>query len=115
MGGGGWKAGVLMDAAASAEQADALGAVFGGQLGGPVEGLAALIGEMAGMESLEMAYANNGRRHQVRIGSAVDIAVEDFVSPMDQTGLGVKVNGVRFLPTPWQPAPRAPAASTRLR
>ena len=96
MSGGGWKVGVLMDAAASAEQAEALGAVFGGQLGGPMEGLAPLIGEMAGMESLEMAYADDGRRHQVRIGSAVDMAVEDFVSPMDRTGLGVKISGVGF-------------------
>lgn len=96
MGGGGWKVGVLMDAAASAEQAESLGAVFGGQLGGPMEGLAGLIGEMAGMESREMAYANDGRRHQVRIGSAVDMAVEDFVSPMDPTELGVKVSGIGF-------------------
>ena len=37
---GGWKIGLLMDAAASAEQAQALGAVFGGQLGGPMAGIA---------------------------------------------------------------------------
>jgi hypothetical protein len=91
MGDGGWKVAVLMDAAASAEQAEALG-----QLGGPMEGLAPLIGEMAGMESLEMAYADDGRMHQVRIGSAVDMAVEDFVSPMDPTGRGVKISGVGF-------------------
>ena len=93
---GGWKVGVLMDAAASAEQAEALGAVFGGQLGGPMEGLAPLIGEMAGMESLDMTYADDGRVHQVRIGSAVDMVVEDFVSPFDATGLGVKISGVGF-------------------
>lgn len=93
---GGWKLGVLMDAAASAEQAEALGAVFGGQIGGPMEGLAPLIGEMAGMESLEMAYTDDGRSHQVRIGSAVDMVVEDFVSPLDSTGRGVKLSGVGF-------------------
>ncbi|GAA5197869.1 hypothetical protein GCM10023346_33690 [Arthrobacter gyeryongensis] len=93
---GGWKIGVLMDAAASPEQAEALGGVFGGQLGGPMEGLAPLIGEMAGMESLEMAYTEDGRSHQVRIGSAVDMAVEDFVSPLDATGLGVKISGIGF-------------------
>ncbi|MFE4228899.1 DUF1326 domain-containing protein [Arthrobacter sp. NPDC056886] len=93
---GGWKVGLLMDAAASAEQAEALGAVFGGQLGGPMEGLAPLIGEMAGMESLEMAYADDGRVHQVRIGSAVDMVVEDFMNPFDSTGQGVKLSGVGF-------------------
>jgi hypothetical protein len=93
---GGWKVGLLMDAAASAEQAEALGAVFGGQLGGPMEGLAPLIGEMAGMESQEMAYADDGRNHQVRIGSAVDMVVEDFMNPFDSTGRGVKLSGVGF-------------------
>ena len=93
---GGWKVGVLLDAAASAEQAAALGAVFGGQLGGPMEGLAPLIGEMAGMESLTMAYADDGRVHQVRIGSAVDMVVEDLVSPLDTSGRGVKLSGVGF-------------------
>jgi hypothetical protein len=96
MGEGGWKLGLLMDAAASAEQAEALGAVFGGQLGGPMAGLAPLIGEMAGMQSSEMTYANDGKRHRVTVGTAVEIAVEDFVSPLDPTGLGVRVSGVGF-------------------
>ncbi|WP_284981781.1 DUF1326 domain-containing protein [Arthrobacter sp. efr-133-TYG-118] len=93
---GGWKLGVLMDAAASPEQAEALAGVFGGQLGGPMEGLTPLIGEMAGMESLEISYTDDGRTHQVRVGSAVDMAVEDFVSPLDATGLGVKISGIGF-------------------
>jgi hypothetical protein len=93
---GGWKVGLLVDAAASSEQAKALGAVFGGQLGGPMEGLAPLISEMAGMESRDMAYADDGRVHRVRIGNAVDMVVEDFVSPLDPTGQGVKISGVGF-------------------
>jgi len=51
---GGWKVGVLMDSAASPAQAEALGGVFGGQVGGPMEGLAPLIGEMLGMETVAM-------------------------------------------------------------
>jgi hypothetical protein len=93
---GGWKVGVLMDALASAEQADALGAVFGGQRGGPMAALGPLIGEMAGLESVPINYSNDGRRHEVRIGDAVNMAVEDFVSPMDATGQGVKVSGIGF-------------------
>ncbi|MFE4951051.1 DUF1326 domain-containing protein [Leifsonia sp. NPDC056665] len=96
MGDGNWKLGLLMDSAASPPQAEALGAVFGGQLGGPMAALAPLIGEMAGMESLEMAYADDGKKHTVRIGNAVELAVEDFVSPLDATGLGVRVSGVGF-------------------
>jgi hypothetical protein len=93
---GGWKVVVLMDSAASAGQSEALGAVFGGQLGGPMQGVAPLIGEVVGMESLDVAYADDGRRHTVRIGSAVDMSVEDFVSPQDPTGRGVRVSGVGF-------------------
>ncbi|WP_308465256.1 DUF1326 domain-containing protein [Rathayibacter soli] len=93
---GNWKIGLLIDSAATNAQADALGAVFGGQSGGPMSNLAPLIGEMAGQDSMEMAYAVDGRRHQVRIGSAVDVVVEDFVSALDATGLGVRVSGIGF-------------------
>src|ERR1043165_4703943 len=42
---GGWKLGVFTDENAPDEQADKLTAVFGGQLGGPMAGLAPLVGE----------------------------------------------------------------------
>ncbi|MDQ4503449.1 DUF1326 domain-containing protein [Sinomonas sp. ASV322] len=96
MGDGGWKMGVVMDAAASAQQAEALGGVFGGQLGGPLAGLAPLVSDMLGMETREISYSEDGREHRVRIGDAIDIAVEDFVSRFDSTGAGVKVSGVGF-------------------
>jgi hypothetical protein len=96
MGDGGWKTGVLMDSAASSEQAEALGAVFGGQLGGPMEAVAPLIGEMAGMQAIDISYSSDGRRHEIRAGDAMEIAVEDFVSRLDATGQGVRVSGVGF-------------------
>src|SRR5712664_2436328 len=40
---GNWRLGVFIDAAASDEQAEKLGAVFGGPLGGPVDMLAPLV------------------------------------------------------------------------
>jgi hypothetical protein len=45
---------------------------------------------------MEMAYSDDGRTHQVRIGSAIDMTVEDFVSRLDPTGRGVKLSGVGF-------------------
>ena len=66
MGDGGWRVGLLMDAAASPEQTEALGAVFGGQLGGPMEGVGPLIGEMLGMESPAFTYVDDGKQHRVR-------------------------------------------------
>ncbi|MEV7542666.1 DUF1326 domain-containing protein [Streptomyces sp. NPDC089915] len=93
---GGWRVGVVMDAAASPEQAEALGAVFSGQLGGPMGALGPLVGETLGLEVARIDYADDGRGHHVRIGDMVDIEVEDFVSPLDATGRGVKVSGVGF-------------------
>ncbi|MDC2956881.1 DUF1326 domain-containing protein [Streptomyces gilvifuscus] len=93
---GGWRMGLFVDAAASPEQAEGLGAVFSGQRGGPMEGLAPLIGEMLGMESARIEYTDDGRSHRVKIGDAIDIAVEDFVSPLDSTGKGVRVSGIGF-------------------
>ncbi|MEU9211303.1 DUF1326 domain-containing protein [Streptomyces sp. NPDC048415] len=93
---GGWRMGLFVDAAASPEQAEALGAVFSGQRGGPMEGLAPLIGEMLGTETARIDYSDDGRSHRVKIGDAIDIAVEDFVSPLDSTGKGVRVSGIGF-------------------
>jgi hypothetical protein len=93
---GGWRMGLFVDAAASPEQAEALGAVFSGQRGGPMEGLAPLIGEMLGTETARIDYTDDGRSHRVKIGDAIDIAVEDFVSPLDSTGKGVRVSGIGF-------------------
>ena len=45
---GHWRVGVFMDAAASQEQAEKLGAVFAGRLGGPMAMLAPLFSEMLG-------------------------------------------------------------------
>jgi hypothetical protein len=78
---GQWRAGVVMDAAASPEQAAGLGAVFGGQAGGPMAALAPLIGEMLGVESAPIEYVDDGLRHSVRAGDLVDIEVEDYIPP----------------------------------
>src|SRR3954465_2572868 len=47
---GDWKLGLILDDAASDEQAEKLGAVFSGQMGGPMAGLAPLIGEVRGLQ-----------------------------------------------------------------
>ena len=86
--------GLFLDNAASDEQADKLGAVFGGQLGGPPAMLAPLVGELLGMERVAIEYADDGRRHRVRIGDAVDIEIEDFVPPGSPTGEVSKITGV---------------------
>ncbi len=76
---GNWRVGVLVDERASPEQAEALGGVFSGQLGGPMAALSPLIGEMMGMEQAPIDYVGDGTRHAVKVGDVVDIEIEDEV------------------------------------
>jgi hypothetical protein len=77
---GGWKVGLYLSDAATDEQAEALGRVFGGQLGGPPAAIAPLLGEFLGVERAPMEFSEDGLTHAVKIGDAVDIEVEDLVS-----------------------------------
>ena len=65
---GNWRVGMFIDDGATDEQFDALSRVFGGQLGGPMEALGPLIGEMLGVERAPVEVRNDGLRHSVRIG-----------------------------------------------
>src|SRR5437763_9975253 len=63
---GNWKMGMLVDDTASDDQAAKLGAVFSGELGGPMGGLVPLIGEILGSDRVPIEYENDGLRHRVR-------------------------------------------------
>src|SRR4051794_36471913 len=76
---GGWKVGVVLDAAADEAQAEQLLAVFSGQRGGPPAALAAMVGEVLGVERASMDYADEGRRHRLRAGRLIDLELEDYV------------------------------------
>ena len=76
---GNWRVGLIMDDGASEEQTQALGAVFGGEKGGPMELLAPLIGEMLGLEQQPIEYADDGFRHRLKAGDGIEIEIEDFV------------------------------------
>ena len=91
---GNWRVAMFMDEAANEEQADRLGGVFSGQLGGPMEALSGLIGENLGVEVAPIEYEDDGRRHRVRIGEFAEIEIEDFVPPQTPEGEVSKVTGV---------------------
>lgn len=76
---GGWRVGLLMDAAASAEQAEALAGVAAGQRGGAPAAFNPFVGEVLGMEAAAIDYADDGARHSVRIGDFADVEIEDYV------------------------------------
>ncbi len=75
---GNWRVGLIIDAKASKEQADKLAGVFSGQMGGPMAGIAPLIGEVMGIEQHPIEYQDKGSRHSVRIGSDIAVQVEDY-------------------------------------
>jgi hypothetical protein len=83
---GNWRLGVVIDAAASDEQAEKLGAVFGGQLGGPMEALGPLVGEQLGLERLPIDFSSESGHHSVKVGDAIDIETEDVVPFGVETG-----------------------------
>ena len=91
---GDWKLGVFIDAAASHEQAEKLGAVFSGQLGGPMEALGPLVGENLGVERAPIEVREEGLTHSVRIGEAVDFEIEDVVPFGVETGEPARLVGI---------------------
>lgn len=91
---GNWRLGVVIDAAASDEQAEKLGGVFSGELGGPMEALGPLIGDDLGVERLPIEVREDGLEHSVRIGEVVDFEIEDVVPFGVETGEPAKVTGI---------------------
>jgi hypothetical protein len=91
---GNWRLGVFIDAQASDEQAAKLGAVFGGALGGPMAALGPLIGENLGVERAAIEFHEDGLKHSVKIGDAVDFEIEDVVSFGVETGKPARLTGI---------------------
>jgi hypothetical protein len=91
---GNWRLGMFVDERASDEQMEKLTGVFGGQKGGPMEMVVPLVGEMLGVERAPFDVVEEGRRHSVRIGDAIDFEVEDIVPFGIETGVPVRIVGV---------------------
>jgi len=91
---GNWRVGVLVDDGASDEQVDMLAAVFAGQKGGPMAGLAPLIGELLGVERVPFEIREDGLTHAAKIGSVVDFEVEDIVPFGIESGQPAKLVGI---------------------
>jgi hypothetical protein len=91
---GNWRLGVFIDAAASDEQAEKLGGVFSGALGGPMEALGPLVGENLGVERAPIEVREGGLTHSVKIGDAVDFEIEDVVPFGVESGEPARLVGV---------------------
>ena len=91
---GNWKLGMFVDERATDEQLEKLTAVFGGQKGGPMEALGPLVGELLGVERAAIEVEEDGLRHSVRIGDAIDFEIEDIVPFGVTTGQPVRFSGM---------------------
>lgn len=91
---GNWKVGVYVDQDASEEQFDKLIQVFSGQLGGPMAGLAPLIGEMVGAERATIEIDDDGLRHSVQVGDTIQFEIEDIVPFGKEDGQPIKFDGM---------------------
>ena len=91
---GNWRLGMFVDDGSSDEQMQKLSAVFGGQMGGPMAGLAPLVGEVLGVERAPIEVVEDGLSHSVRIGDAIDFEVEDIVPFGIETGEPVRIAGM---------------------
>src|SRR5207245_2961903 len=65
-----------------------------GQLGGPMAGIAPLVGEMLGVERTHIEMTDDGLRHSVRAGEAIDFEIEDIVPFGVETGEPVRFSGM---------------------
>lgn len=91
---GNWRVGVLIDDKASEAQAAKLGAVFGGQLGGPVEALVPLISEQLGVQRVPMDFRSDGLHHSLHMGDVGRLEIEDVVPFGIETGQPARLSGV---------------------
>lgn len=81
MGSGGWRVALYIDERADEAQRDGLLNVLSGQLGGPPEMLAALIGEQLGVKFVRIDYASGNGRWHASIPGIMDVEVEPVTNP----------------------------------
>jgi hypothetical protein len=91
---GNWKLGLVVDERASDEQLAKLGAVFGGALGGPMEVLAPLVGEMLGVERMRIEVNEGDGSHRLTAGNAISVEVNDVVPFGVETGQPAKLRDI---------------------
>lgn len=91
---GNWHLGVLIDDSASDEQAEKLGAVFSGQLGGPMAALGGLISEQLGVERVPMDFSEADGQHALRIEGKGQVSVQDVVPFGVQSGEPARLAGI---------------------
>jgi hypothetical protein len=88
---GGWKVALYLDDRATAEQSEALGAVFSGSAGGHLANLAPLIGEVVGVEPASITFEKSNGSLHAKVGGVISMSGNQVVG-MDGQGPAVIAN-----------------------
>jgi hypothetical protein len=88
---GGWKVAVYTDDRASAEQAEALGAVFSGAAGGHLAGVGPLVGEVVGVGPATITFEKSDGSLHADVAGALSMSSQQVVG-MDGQGPAVISN-----------------------
>ncbi len=73
---GNWTAAVYVDAAASESQQQALGAIYSGQAGGPMQMVFLLVSNFLGVKTAPIRYEIDGNARRLSIPDILDIDIE---------------------------------------
>ena len=82
---GNWRQLVFIDDKASDEQADAMLAAFGGQLGGPLADVAQLVGEVVAVERAPISHEIVDGTGTLTVGDKIHCAMHPYTGPDGST------------------------------
>jgi hypothetical protein len=82
---GNWRVAVYIDDKATADQQEALVAVYTGKKGGPVADLAKLVGEIVSLEKVPITFDVEGGRGTIKVGNAGYAELEPYTSASGAT------------------------------
>ncbi len=108
---GNWRVVVYIDDRATSEQRQAILDAFGGKLGGPLAGLAGLVGERVAVLSAPMKHRVEGGKGTIRVG---DFLAADMAPYTDASGKPTTIHDTVFSTIPGSPAYVAKASHHRV-
>ena len=98
---GDWKAALYIDDRAHPNQQEALGTIFGGEVGGHPAHLAEFMSDVRGMEVVPLTFETNGKTGSVRVG---DVGEADADAIEGQNGAAPTIEGHPVAVAPGYPA-----------
>jgi hypothetical protein len=105
---GNWRIVAYIDDGASDEQRNALLDMWTGKLGGPVKDLAALVGEVLGVEQVPIQFQVEGGKGRLQIGDAIRAELAPYAGA---TGKATTLHDTVFTTIPGSPAYPGKASS----